>query len=88
MVRFRTLSHISKLTSSPSAPATLYCNIEVQGGFVPEDLNPYDLRKPCDREKQLGDLCYDEMRWVDIWMNKDEVKKALGVAPDRHYQGE
>ncbi|KAJ7819506.1 carboxypeptidase C [Mycena leptocephala] len=47
-------------------------------------LNPYDVRKKCDRSKD-GDLCYAEMNWIDTWMNDAKVKVALGVDPTRTF---
>jgi cathepsin A (carboxypeptidase C) len=46
-------------------------------------LNPYDVRKPCDREK--NPLCYEQMNWIDTWMNDPQVKVALGVEPTRKF---
>ncbi|KAG6856735.1 hypothetical protein H0H87_001335 [Tephrocybe sp. NHM501043] len=47
-------------------------------------LNPYDVRRKCDREKD-GDLCYKQMTWIDTWMNIPANKAALGVNPDQTF---
>jgi hypothetical protein len=41
----------------------------------------YILRphRTCNKEKD-GDLCYSEMEWVQVWLNKEEIKKELGAA--------
>jgi cathepsin A (carboxypeptidase C) len=48
-------------------------------------LNPYDVRKKCDRATD-GDLCYKQMAWIDTWMNIPSNKEALGVNPDMNFQ--
>ena len=47
--------------------------------------NPYDVRKKCDRERD-GDLCYQQMSWIETWMNRPAVKRALGVDPARNFE--
>jgi cathepsin A (carboxypeptidase C) len=59
-------------------PALMYCNSQLMGPLMQTGLNPYDVRKKCDRSKD-GDLCYKQMSWIDTWMNRAETKKALGV---------
>jgi cathepsin A (carboxypeptidase C) len=52
---------------------------------IPElGLNPYDVRKKCDRETD-GDLCYKQMGWIETWMNEPSHKAALGVDPNRRF---
>ena len=48
-------------------------------------LNPYDARRTCDREKD-GALCYKEMGWIDTYMNRPDIKAALGVNPQRNFE--
>lgn len=43
--------------------------------------NPYDLRRKCDRAKD-GDLCYEQLKWIETYMNEPKNKAALGVNPD------
>lgn len=43
-------------------------------------LNPYDVRRSCDRAKDKdGPLCYKQMVWIENFMNRPEIKKALGA---------
>jgi len=70
---------------SNSVPASIYCNAQLLGPFQQMGLNPYDVRRTCDRSKD-GDLCYKEMGWIDTYLNKPEVKKALGVVSDLEFQ--
>jgi len=61
-------------------PALLYCNSQLMGPLMQTGLNPYDVRRKCDRSTD-GDLCYKEMSYIDTWMNDPKVKVALGVDP-------
>jgi len=73
----------SRLTCSP---AYLYCVNELQGDTITAlNINPYDVRLPCKLENSTTD-CYEELTWIDIYLNKPEVKQVLGVAPDVHFQ--
>ncbi|KAJ7875366.1 Alpha/Beta hydrolase protein [Mycena olivaceomarginata] len=65
-------------------PAILYCNSQLMGPLMQTGLNPYDVRRKCDRSTD-GDLCYKEMSYIDTWMNDPEVKVALGVDPTRNF---
>jgi len=71
----------SKLTC---VPAALYCNSQLFGPLMQTGLNPYDVRRKCDRATD-GDLCYKQMSWIDTWMNTDSNKIALGVDPSREF---
>ncbi|KAJ7875369.1 Alpha/Beta hydrolase protein [Mycena olivaceomarginata] len=64
-------------------PALVYCDARLMGPLLQLGLNPYDVRKPCDREK--NPLCYEQMNWIDTWMNDPQVKVALGVEPTRKF---
>ncbi|KAK7029832.1 Alpha/Beta hydrolase protein [Favolaschia claudopus] len=64
-------------------PALLYCETQLFGPLVQTGLNLYDVRKTCDREK--NSLCYEEMNWIETWMNDPQVKVALGVDPSRKF---
>ncbi|TDL28277.1 carboxypeptidase C [Rickenella mellea] len=66
-------------------PAALYCETQLWGEIQKLKLNPYDVRRSCDREKD-GALCYKQMEWIDVWMNIPEVKRAVGANPDRTFQ--
>ncbi|KAF8183771.1 carboxypeptidase C [Mycena galopus ATCC 62051] len=65
-------------------PAILYCNSQLMGPLMQTGLNPYDVRRKCDRSTD-GDLCYKEMSYIDTWMNDPQVKVALGVDPTRKF---
>jgi len=67
-------------------PATLYCNSQLFGPFQQLGLNPYDVRRKCDRAADKdGPLCYKQMGWIDVWMNLPDVKKAVGANPEREF---
>jgi len=64
-------------------PATLYCN-NMFASLMQLGLNPYDVRRKCDRSKD-GDLCYKQLLWVETWMNNPKNKAALGVNPEQTF---
>ncbi|KAK7055152.1 Alpha/Beta hydrolase protein [Favolaschia claudopus] len=64
-------------------PALLYCETQLYGPLAQTGLNLYDVRKTCDREQ--NSLCYEEMNWIETWMNDPQVKVALGVDPSRKF---
>ncbi|CAO1629228.1 unnamed protein product [Jaminaea pallidilutea] len=66
-------------------PAALYCWSNLYGPLQQTNKNLYDLRRDCDREKD-GQLCYREMEWMEVFMNKPEVKKAFGASSDVQFQ--
>ncbi|EEB89259.1 hypothetical protein MPER_12663, partial [Moniliophthora perniciosa FA553] len=66
-------------------PAVLYCNSQLMGPLMQTGLNPYDVRKKCDRAKD-GNLCYKQMEWVEVWMNDPKNKVALGADPNRKFE--
>ncbi|GBE90094.1 Carboxypeptidase Y homolog A [Sparassis crispa] len=65
-------------------PALLYCNSQIMGPLMQLGLNPYDVRRKCDRSKD-GDLCYPQMSWIEMWMNLPEQKYELGVNPAQEF---
>lgn len=84
-------------------PAALYCNSmygpfmrmliyfvstsSLKKLFKELGLNPYDVRKPCDRSKDKdGPLCYSQMGWLETWLNFPANKAALGVDPTRDFE--
>ncbi|KAG6329897.1 hypothetical protein ID866_9191 [Astraeus odoratus] len=67
------------------SPATSYCHTVFFGAMVATGLNPYDARLLCDPKKR-GQSCYRELSWIETYMNKPDVKAALGVAPHRVYK--
>lgn len=56
----------------------MYCWSQLYGDFQKLGLNPYDVRKTCDKEKDSS-LCYREMDWIERYMNQEEIKRQLGV---------
>ncbi|EIW77065.1 peptidase S10 serine carboxypeptidase [Coniophora puteana RWD-64-598 SS2] len=66
-------------------PAALYCNSQLYAPVQQSGLNPYDARRTCDRERD-GPLCYQQLGWIETWMNQAEVKQALGVDPSRTFE--
>ncbi|KAI0079536.1 serine carboxypeptidase [Panus rudis PR-1116 ss-1] len=66
-------------------PAIIYCYSQLMGPVQQTGVNPYDVRKKCDRSKD-GDLCYKQMGWIETWMNDASNKKALGVPADRDFE--
>ncbi|KZO96372.1 alpha/beta-hydrolase [Calocera viscosa TUFC12733] len=67
-------------------PAGIYCWSQMYGSFQQLGLNPYDVRRTCDREKD-GSLCYEELTWIETYLNDDGNKAELGVDTQRGYQG-
>lgn len=65
---------------APSAltcvPAEYYCEAKLYQPYGDTGLNPYDIRKTCNDE---GGLCYEEMDWLDEYLNLDYVKQAVGA---------
>ncbi|KAL6946796.1 carboxypeptidase C [Hanseniaspora vineae] len=77
----RCLSLIEACYSTESVwtcvPASLYCNNAQMGPYQRTGLNVYDIRKPC-----VGELCYEDMKYIDEYLNQDYVKKAVGADED------
>lgn len=65
-------------------PAILYCNSQLYGPLMQTGLNPYDVRRKCNRAED-GDLCYKQMSWIETWMNDPKHKVALGVNPEQSF---
>ncbi|QIW96188.1 hypothetical protein AMS68_001706 [Peltaster fructicola] len=55
-------------------PASIYCNNAIIGPYQRSGQNPYDVRKPCGSNS----LCYDELDWIQAYLNRKDVMKALG----------
>jgi len=74
--------------SNPSrftcVPATLYCWSSIYGPIQSLNKNPYDVRQPCDR--QVNPLCYDEMNWIENYLNRDDIRSELGVPSDMKFE--
>ncbi|KAG8793931.1 hypothetical protein FRC12_001155 [Ceratobasidium sp. 428] len=68
----------TRLTCVPAAIYTLSAFIE---GFEKMGLNRYDVRKNCTEPV----ACYDEMGWAQDYLNRTDVKVALGVPGNYSY---
>ncbi|KAF9515933.1 hypothetical protein BS47DRAFT_1381315 [Hydnum rufescens UP504] len=68
-----------------SVPASLYCDSQLYGSFQQLGLNPYDVRRKCDRSKD-GDLCYEQMGWIETYLNNNTIKAELGVDSEQTFQ--
>merc|ERR1711981_497706 len=56
-------------------PAAIYCNNALIGPYQRTGMNPYDVRTQCKN----GNLCYDELDWIQQYLNRKDVMKALGA---------
>jgi len=56
-------------------PASIYCNNALIGAYQRTGRNPYDVRVDC----KGGNLCYDELDWIQKYLNKKDVMQALGA---------
>lgn len=80
----RCLSLIENCYSSESVwscvPASIYCNNAIIGPYQRSGRNPYDVRKDC----KGSNLCYDELDWIQEYLNRHDVMEALGVEVDKY----
>lgn len=60
-------------------------NLNLVFSSLESGLNPYDARRPCDPATD-GPLCYQEMGWIETYLNQPDVKAALGVNPQRKFE--
>jgi len=67
-------------------PATLYCWQNIVGPISQSGLNPYDVRKKCDRNGKDGPLCYREMSWIETYLNREDIKAELGAPQKLNFQ--
>lgn len=56
-------------------PAALYCNAQILAPYQQTGQNVYDVRKKC----KGSNLCYDELEWIQTYLNQKHVMKALGA---------
>lgn len=61
-------------------PASIYCNNAMIGPFQKTGRNVYDIRTDC----KGGNLCYEELDWISQYLNRADVKKALGAEVSRY----
>lgn len=75
----RCLSLIQNCYDSESVwscvPAAIYCNNGQIGPYQKTGRNVYDIRGECEG----GSLCYTGLDYIDEYLNKEEVKAALGA---------
>jgi len=80
----RCLSLIENCYNSESVwscvPASIYCNNAIIGPYQRTGQNPYDVRVEC----KGGNLCYDELGWIQQYLNQKDVMKALGAEVDSY----
>lgn len=62
-------------------PAAIYCNNAMLGPYQQSGRNVYDIRGPC---KDSSNLCYPQMGWISEYLNRDDVKKAVGAEVDSY----
>lgn len=63
-------------------PASIYCNNKMMGPYQQTGKNVYDIRTECGESP----LCYDDLEFVEKYLNQDFVKEALGADVET-YQG-
>lgn len=56
-------------------PAAIYCNNAMMGPYQQTGKNVYDIRTECGESS----LCYDDLEFVDKYLNQEEVKQAVGA---------
>lgn len=56
-------------------PASIYCNNVMIGPYQRTGKNVYDIRKDCTGNS----LCYDELDWIQEYLNKKAVMSAVGA---------
>ncbi|KAM4054788.1 serine carboxypeptidase [Hirsutella rhossiliensis] len=57
-------------------PASIYCNNAMIGPYQRSGQNVYDIRGKCE---DTSNLCYSALGWISSWLNKPEVREALGA---------
>lgn len=61
-------------------PATVYCNEAQMGPYGRAGYNMYDVRLKCDGSQ----LCYENLEYIDEYLNKPEVIEAVGAEVSSH----
>jgi cathepsin A (carboxypeptidase C) len=61
-------------------PASIYCNNAMIGPYQRTGQNPYDIRAKCSG----SDLCYDELEWIQEYLNRADVMKTLGAEVSKY----
>ncbi|QLL30233.1 hypothetical protein HG536_0A00500 [Torulaspora globosa] len=60
-------------------PASIYCNNAQINPYARTGRNVYDIRKECK-----GTLCYEDLQYIDDYLNLDYVKEAVGAEVDKY----
>ncbi|KZV85939.1 peptidase S10, serine carboxypeptidase [Exidia glandulosa HHB12029] len=66
-------------------PAGFYAFGRMYGVIRQTGLNHYDVRRECE-DTESG-TCYPELRLIDAYLDRTDVKLALGALPDREFKG-
>ncbi len=61
-------------------PASIYCNNAQLGPYQKTGRNVYDIRTTCGGNS----LCYDQLDWIDQYLNRKDVKDAVGAEVDTY----
>lgn len=61
-------------------PASIYCNNAQMGPYQRTGRNVYDIRKDCEGSS----LCYEELQYIDDYLNLPDVRKKLGVEVEEY----
>lgn len=61
--------------------ASTICNSGLLAPYQRTGQNPYDVRKEC---ADGGSLCYEQLGWITKWLNRPEVRQALGAEVDSY----
>ncbi|KAJ6570924.1 serine carboxypeptidase [Mycena vulgaris] len=67
-------------TNTVCTPATFYCWNALWGILNEAKRNMYDVRQPCDEDVN-GPKCYAELPWISTYLNRLEIRQALGADP-------
>ncbi|ORX51196.1 peptidase S10, serine carboxypeptidase [Hesseltinella vesiculosa] len=61
-------------------PAAMKCNKDQVQPYQQTGTNPYDVRDPC----KSGGMCYEILDSVQTYLNRDDVKKAIGARVEKY----
>lgn len=62
-------------------PAFIYCQQSQVIPYTNTGMNPYDIRDPCESQ---AELCYAEISYATKYLNRAEVKAAVGAEVDEY----
>lgn len=62
-------------------PASIYCNNALIGPYQRTGQNVYDVRGKCE---DPSNLCYSEIGYINEYLNRKDVQKALGVEVSKY----